>query len=299
MKPWLKYTNRTSPIPSDLPATVNLVVPTFGSIRVLVRDVNGAAAKDGWCTLYPADSVISMDRSLPTSMVAEGVAVFRPVGLGAEFEVVFETWYGAKVRRRVLGPTVPGETRTVEIRIGEDHPVLSLRAIDRSGAPLSNETLNVERDDYHIPLTTDADGRVEIHVESRTRLVELQREESGSEARVEVPPDLEPGLHDLGSVVFGGGELLVAGVVVDESGHPVRARLVAGRRRTESDYWPVADLGFSRADGTFEAHGRPELSEPLEIVAEKEGLAALPIPFDRGFAACASCCLPKESSRAA
>ncbi|MEW6071079.1 MAG: carboxypeptidase-like regulatory domain-containing protein [Planctomycetota bacterium] len=271
--------------PAGLPSeVVTLVLPAFGAVEVAVLDADGEPfAGEGSVSLAlirPGEprEVSPFDRQPRRRIertIEAGRAVFPLVGCGLELEVGARR-EGTEVPARVFGPgpARPGETAAFRLRIGAEHPVVLLQALDAEGAPIAAETLVLRLETRaHFGggssrrlATTDAAGRFRVDLErgwsegDRRVLAVLRGRESDPEASAEIDlsREIPAGLTDLGPVVLASPPLLVAGAAAGAGGEPIAGAILDLWRRTSGrDWWePVGSFHQESAvDGTFAVRG--------------------------------------------
>jgi len=252
-------------------------LPPFGSILVRAVEPDGrpsAAGTRGGVGVITegerGDASAALERRIWARELVDGEGRIDFVELGGEWDV--RAWFaGSDVlsRTQATGPRVQGEELRVVVKRGEDHPILSFRAVREDGSPLRDALLEVRRLGHPQPsnLTcrTDEHGefRIDAHLASLSgyeSYVVVHRTEEGPwlAGTAERPTSPGTGLRDCGELVLSPVELLVSGRVVDSRGEPVEgAQVVAGTNTldglTWSDRGSVA--GSSDGSGRFELHG--------------------------------------------
>lgn len=282
--------------PRALPADpIVLRLPPTGGVEVRVRagddtnsfepgsvNVSRAVGAEG-----ELPSQLSR-RSTVSARLVDGSAFVDWVEIGMELDVSVATsgaTHPTTVRAR--GPVAAGEVVRVEVTLGADHPILRLRVVDATGAPIMDakvrttvltQLLGVSSSDVVQP-KTDAAGVLLIELPKGQRVssaiqVRVERVHAGVEllGKVEAPGDLAPGIVELGDVVLREAPVLVAGRVVDErgagvAGAEVRVRVgpsVEGRLPDDDDERRAT---FSGEDGSFVLRGEAGRA-PLRISAK-------------------------------
>ncbi|MEW6073525.1 MAG: hypothetical protein AB1726_13155 [Planctomycetota bacterium] len=273
--------------PPALPTEiVTLVAPSCGTVEVRVLDAEGEPlAGEGTVSLgivragEPRDLsrfAVGTRREVERPIEA-GRATFAPVGLGLELEIVARR-HGSDVEARTFGPgpARAGAAATFTVRIGVDHPVVLLRAVDGEGAPIAAEELHWRIDEqaafvggsrqFGEATHTDAEGRFRVDlargwIEGDPRSLFLFRgpeNDPTGKAEVDLGRDLPSGLVDLGTVVLAAPPLFVAGRVVASGGEPIAgARLELARQDGDETWWmPVWSFRHAaKEDGTFAVRG--------------------------------------------
>ena len=288
----------------DEPADwIELRLPLVGAVDVVVRELDGSVVSDGTRVslglIRPdesTDPTLADQRAQVHGATLGGVARFPHVVLGREVEAFAQREVAeAGSRARGAGPRLAFQTATIEVVLGADYPVVFLRAIDSSGAPLANTPIDVSLHElfswkHFGELTTDASGvfavdirdaafgprlRVLAEVGDRTLLGSWTPESN-----------LSPGRHDGGDVRLEPIGPLASGRVVWTDGTGAdHARVEA----SVSDQWWFSGDGamqakastLSGADGRFVLEGAL-LEDEFELAAEKDGHRSRPVAARRG-----------------
>ncbi len=291
---------------------IRLVAPATGSLEVSIFDARGEPyigpvtaglrLLGGEVARDPAvDLGFERDLVLPES--ANGRALFEHVEPGRSFEAsIARRGSHALHTARGVGPAAPGERARIEVHMGRSTAVLTGRAVDGAGAPLARVQLRSRVDsstslDFGqrtVEIPTDDEGRFELDQPLQTTsqgqatltvyLPGPRGEERLSAAR-ELPPDLRPGLHDLGELTLELPPLLASGVVLDESGEPVAGMWVTPSVRIQwnpehpdSFYWNELHGQRVRSDerGAFELRARLA-PQPIRLAAAGRNLKGEPV----------------------
>jgi len=269
---------------------VDLRMPSTGRLVVHVVDETGQPLQSLanvtlGATLGPNGEPIQQGAT--TQRLVGGRASFPFVGVGARFQVRLD---GAAERPPKSephdGPTRPGEEKEIRLTWGDRYPSVSARAVDSTGAPLSQR-----RGRYFLwsgaqvnggpVLATDGSGRFTLVVDRPLAAEGGRRVEATLfaatggpplEARIDLGFDLSGTMVELGDVVFVPAAALASGRVVDAAGAPlfgvhVRAELPSG----DGEWAAERNLASSTdRDGAFAIYGRSE-ARTLRLVAFRQG----------------------------
>jgi hypothetical protein len=264
--------------------TVELHACPSGAVELTVLDVNGAPLLDGSATLAVAEGdderrSFWSSREEISLQLEEGRARFARVRLGAPL-VAEATSPGAPapIKKKFDGPRVAGEVVNVELRAGEDQPLLRVRLLDETG-PLAHESLGWRLDLRSERLssfstgqvTTDSDGVVLVALPERwtsgtKRRLQFHMDGEGPvrKARLDLSRELAPGTHDFGDLRLEPAPVLASGRVVDSNGDPVaQAHVQVREERAEKDRWrSIGDKLDTETDakGEFVVRGDIEAS---------------------------------------
>ncbi len=231
----------------------------------------------------------------------EGVARYPFVALGMELDAaVSRPHRTVSAHAYGPGPTRAGETVTIDVRFGAEHPIVQLRLLGADQQPL--ETHEVQYRVSSSPLftglsrtiriETGTDGLVRLDLTPRpgdasARFLSIQGRTAAGQvqvATIELPRKLERGLHDLGELRLETMPLLASGLVVSSSGVPARNAGLELEHRPESGRrWsapPGIDLRVMD-DGRFEVRGRVADGR-LRVAAVREGSSATWVEFSPG-----------------
>ncbi len=286
--------------PERPPGPVVFRLPPLGELEVVVHELDGSPMPDGTkvaLSLVRAGerrdvSVFSdVQRHRLSRQTVGGTVLFRHVALAQEFEAI--VWRaGSSIRTKAYGqgPIVAGERATLTIRIGEDQPVLLLRAVDAAGEPFVQAELELSflhrltwaTDQWKQSVTTDPEGRFRIDASNRFGaeepvhlLVRRSLEASELVGQRHIDGVFGPGLHDLGDVVIAPAPVLAAGRVESSSGEPiagagirVAVKFSADDKGYQSGSWP--DLRTD-GEGAFELRSLTS-GEELQLTPFLEGL---------------------------
>ncbi len=298
--------------PAEPPAEpVTLVLPSCGVVEVRAIDETGAPfggeatarlgiVREGEPRRLSPFTDVRRDRV--SVDLEDGVARFPHVEPGHELEVSVSRQH-ARVSTRTFGrgPSRAGETRVFDVRLGDDHPVVRLRAVDPDGAPVAGERLGVSvvvrggqsfNQPFPIPVETGDDGVFHLDLEPgwnegmerELLVVQGASDDPEASARVDASRELGDGLHDLGDVVLEPPPLFVAGRVVTPAGEPVPRAELRLQARTESGRMWRQQWSFDQeadADGRFEIRG-VRSGEEFRLGAASDGLAGAPREFVPG-----------------
>lgn len=240
-------------------------------------------------------------RSTLTRTLEGGLARFTLVEAGTDLEVAARR-KDARVATRVLGPgpARAGEGVTFEVQLGADHPVIVFRALGPDGHPLPETDLeglcgaetNVSGMWFALSTRTDRSGLALIDMEApwsdgTSRVLDLVVGSAGPSvsAELDLSYALEPGINDLGDVVFEPDRSLFAtGRIVDSSGAPVPQAWIhlLGWSAAEERWLRIHEAESEvAADGTFEVRAVPPV-ERTRIGARHPGFVNVPIDCARG-----------------
>ena len=258
---------------------VQSVLPPTGSVEVIVRELDGRPAAAGTgveLTLVDeqreaVNPLLAESRPRWAIELRDGRAVFPYVELGRTWEVLARRpQASAASRARGRGPTRAGERASLLVELGSDHPAVRYRAVDAAGTPFAEVALKVRRQDgffsRELVVETDAGGWFVVDLEGAWFLgsgtiVAAYKRGDGSllRGRADLVGGNEAGLHEGGDVVLLPDDLLVAGIVVDETGAPVAgATVTAGARgfgRPMFVEFGGGVRGESDGSGRFELRG--------------------------------------------
>ena len=312
---FLNFPHRDGPTaPVDLddlpPEPVELVLPPTGQVEVHVDGVAPARA-DGITVALAAVEA----RTIPAARAdtTAGRALFPFVGLGMKMEVAIASDdTGARLRKDIDGPRVPGQRVSVRIDLRSGKPIVVGRLIDEKGDPVANRRLRARlravsghsSSSRSTFLTTDGEGRFRMEVTDRyppdaNRTLQI-RSESSCTAKEKtrmaraVLPRLDPGDNDIGVLPFALPPLVCSGVVLGAGGEGpisnarvhIHRKVVYNPSKPKGFYW-TEESGLSTssgADGRFECRG---IAEGTEVALSAEHEDYLPTerqPFQMGAA---------------
>jgi hypothetical protein len=285
-----------------------LPFPATGSVEVRVSTLPGLPpiADGAQVTLLvdegkPDELLSFWTRPQSTSASVEGGTArfdFVPVGLDLIAEAASDAGR-MPTRARGRGPAAVGETATLALVVGGDHPIARVRLLDSHGTPLAGREvvvrLDQEMSNDESGRTCDEDGRLLVdlprHVGSGEEAVlqvsiAAQDGAPGARARLPLPEGLQPGLNDLGDLTLGQDRPLVAGRVVSPDGSGLEGLEIgvaalhnAGGTGGWTEELPVS--AKTGPDGVFVVHGRdPEL--PLRVWARGELHRSRPVECAAG-----------------
>ena len=220
--------------------------------------------------------------------LADGRALVEHVGCGLELSL------GASVRgsrfkgvyRDLVAPASHGEVVAVELRFGDEHPVLAGRLVDPAGQPLAELTFWLEHD-YSGPspdgrfrsggrrLETDAEGRFELPWTMATweqaardghRILRLTEDAQTASARSGAPrryaeiaaPGFVAGKerYELGEVALHPMPLLAAGRVFGPDGQPLGSANVQLQYAAGDSWYNHDERLRTGDDGRFECYSQ-------------------------------------------
>ena len=297
----------------DLPTTpVRFVIPATGTVAVHVLDLDGepwegdanvrlAVVREG--ERKEASPFASRKRPSMGRETEEGVALFRFVGLDLDLAVAVTRNLGSVPSHGYgKGPTSANARVEFNIRLGSDHPVIQVRVVGETGAPLINEKIHVRVEATSQMMggsndqwpSTDSEGRLRIDLSPSwgaddTRVASLTlgpKETPTASATLELSRSFEEGLNDLGDIQLLAPSLFVAGQVLDEAGRPLKKARLALRRQKESAGWWENVWDFRKQTdelGRFEVYTTYE-GDAFSIGASKAEMAGSPVQFKPGDA---------------
>jgi len=285
------------PVRLQLPPTGSVVLefvdvewrPVTGISEPLLRlakDDNGLVSSIDSANL--ADTFVSGDSE---------TALFPHVGLGLELVAIVAGRSDTELsaRQTFTGPTDAGEEVRIRLVVGRQRPVVTGRLVTPDGTPVTEarlfgdvlpETGELWRDRHDGWATTDESGRFRFALDvaperARGRMLRIGREIDGANGHMErsevvtreLPGAFGSGELDLGDLVSSAGILLVSGVVLDESGHPVKGAEITATHPTERGPRRMSDVGKAVTDaaGHFLLRGPPE-GDRVSIAVETGGL---------------------------
>lgn len=289
--------------PEALPAEVIVLeLPPLGSVEVRIldeelREYRGEATVQLECIpegeprqLSPFDP---RTREKLEAEAAGGIASFPHVPLGLELAAAVQR-AGSEVGTRGYGPGPNREAQvsTLEVQLGQDHPVARIRAVDGDGAPMQSVELTGEVDlrtphyqtSESLRSRTDEEGYFLVDLNhdwsegSSRRLSVRVLEASDSRIRgtLDLSASLENGLNELGDIALVEALPLARGRVQTETGEPVpgAALYLRSRARDQAGWQNLGDFELSSgADGTFTIE-EDLMGESFRIAASKSGLAS-------------------------
>jgi len=187
--------------------TLDYVLPAGAPLELRVRPLEGLPEPTwGRVELALADRRDRDEDTLPWgALIERGRVRFPWVELGRGWEVTgFAPILEEPTRLTFAGPTRAREGAVVELVLGSDHPVLRLRAVDRSGLALADVEVELEGALGPRKRRTDGAGRFAVDGELAGEVaLRIRDAERGDRAgRVLVERDLVPGWNEFGDVVF-------------------------------------------------------------------------------------------------
>ena len=285
-------------LPTDV---VTLALPQTGSAEVRVFDEGWVElAGDGEASLgiiregepQRVSPFSDIRRPRTEQPVENGVARFPFVELGRELEIQARRG-GSRIATYAFGrgPSVAGEKRTFDVRLGSDHPVARIRAVDGEGRPIANTGLHVRvrvrarhiSNEDDVQVETDDQGWFKVDlandwIEGTSRVLIVtrgQKDDPQASGEVDAGRELQPGLNDLGQVVLAEAALFVRGRVVSTAGEPMAGAKLELRTRSEERDWWNNEWSFRQQageDGRFEVRGT-FAGDEFQLGASKEGWA--------------------------
>ena len=278
---------------------VDFVLPATGAVEVLLLDAEGNPLR-GEATVHlrinpevDVSPLYGPKRRQLTCEAVEGRATFSHVALGLNLEAeAIREGSGSGPRVSVAGPVRSGEKTSITLQFGADHPVLQVRVVDADGSPLANERIGYSvRGGFGFAsnMVTSSEGVLRCDLPARCMggeagTLTVNRGVAGR-GEVDVPPNLEPGLRDLGTVILGSVPLLVSGRVVDATGEPVPGAEIALHAISQglmtsspftSDLQPELD-----DQGRFKIWRYPA-DGALCLLASAPGYFGVPVEFQPG-----------------
>lgn len=272
------------PIPLRLPAT--------GAVVLTLVDEGGRRVDD-----MPDELSVQLDVEIEGRVRKHWLSFFggelrlQPVGLGLRLGVhIDEPEVSGSIE--VAGPTQPFEVVERPFPVVR-HPTVSGRLVDRAGAAQQgywHATFVHEASGiYRVYFETGGDGRFVVGVPGSGGDVPhsvwfhrtLPDPEHHAFRRLS-DLHLHAGRNEIGDVVLEPLPLLVAGVVVDETGEPVAGAELEILQGTPDDANALPGVerpaAVSAADGSFRVaghHSRPDLM----VLARRAGSNSEPVPF--------------------
>jgi len=267
--------------PGALPdEPIVLTLPPTGVLDVRVVDRDGRADEASeWVRIEFAEGHgLARPRTL-----AGGCATFPYVRAGRPCAV--------RVAQLVskLVELAPGERREVVLENTQAGVRVLARALDPARAPLAGELVRVRYLDEAGERRGETLVRADEHgvvswSYSNQGVGRVERAELARGDRLRPPlsaivvSELHAGRNDLGDVVLAPVPALVAGVVVDDQGVPIRGADVAGgllAPATEATVWPRELVAVSEATGVFELHGARPAGARLFLAVDRPGFVAV------------------------
>lgn len=291
---------------------VRLVLSATGALDVRILDPHGEPAEGAFdVSLVPAPpapnegngNVRRWLEGATVTDVSDGVAEFPWVGVGLEVVATARrvgTWTAHTARG--FGPRRAGERAELVLRLERAASTLTGRVVDREGAPLARAAFELfwsfgEQGEVgpFAHATTDANGAFRVSVESpesdqttSNLTIRMNDPDFGvaAEGSRSVGLPLAQGAFELGDVFVDALPLVVAGVVVDELGRPVKTAGVRAFARPSDaedaeyygDWWGA---GRTNGEGRFELRGRAN-GDDIEVTATAGELASSPVRARRG-----------------
>ncbi|MEM7516023.1 MAG: hypothetical protein AAF368_03745 [Planctomycetota bacterium] len=266
--------------PSDLALEeILLVQPDYGTIRGVVHGVDGqAGAPASEVRLEAFDPTREVEPTTDLSPVSfsseytRGVAEFAFVELNREWILHAVRDHGFAERTESPGPKRHLDEVEIAVQYGATQPILKLRLLDEHGALLANRPLQATVNNPIQPLeipyfTTDDRGESLLHVSLAgafalgATISVLHEDDAGRTTAVESASfeDLQPGIHDLGTLQLLPLPLLAQGIVVDSGNRPVAGATVRLGEQTAyagESWWGEQALEMETDDsGQFEFRG--------------------------------------------
>ncbi len=289
-------------------APIELVMPAVGSVSIQVLEpdwepytgagqVELRAFEKGTSLDH---SPFSNDRLMSTRQTLEaGRANFPHVELGMNVQAqVTRDNSSVPNSGHTEGPRVSGESVALEVRLGSEHPILRMRALDVSGEPLANATLQVQaslRTEFATSTLgcapiTDADGYFLVDVPrkhnasaNRLLLVKLLGDQD-LEASFDFSPKLEDGINDLGDLHMLPPSVFVAGRAVGTDGAALGKVRLQLRSKIDGESSWRRNYQFSfrtDEDGSFVVT-ETQAGVEFELAVDAAGYASIWTPFQPG-----------------
>ncbi|MBM3977543.1 MAG: hypothetical protein FJ299_11210 [Planctomycetes bacterium] len=248
--------------------------------RVFEADLGHGGFGDAWVRNAAAERPpLRAGPNIAYAVPRESAPLYAETGLELEGIYVLSN-PEAEALGRARGPLQPFERVELPIRVGALLPIARMRVLDAQG-PYAGKVLLVGRRRHRpggsssaggMAGRTDGDGILLVPLQpedaaTRTLLMLADAEPPRLQALVPLPALPASGWVDVGDVRLAAPELLVAGVVVDESGAPVpgAAVTVVGRLRAEFDSEPPPEMRAHHAKFPF--FGGPSWT----IAADEQG----------------------------
>ena len=275
---------------------VDFVLPATGAVEVMLLDAEGNPFR-GEATVHlrinpevEVSPLFGPKRRQLNCEADDGRAIFSHVALGLKLEAeAIREGSRSGPRVSIPGPVRSGEKTSVTLQFGADHPVLQVRVVDADGSPLAHERVGYTGCGVTSTATTSLEGILRFDlpawgVGGEPGTLTVNRGTAGR-GEVAVPPNLKPGLQDLGTVVLGSVPLLVRGRIVDAGGEPVPGAgitLHASSRDPMTQWSHSWDLDSELDDqGRFEIRRHPS-DGALCLLASAPGYFGVPVEFQPG-----------------
>lgn len=233
--------------------------------------------------------------------VKAGEATFEGVEVGLQLGVeVKRDNANTGTRAYGPGPRRAGATATLEVKLGSDHPVVRLRALESGGQPLTGVVLDcglhlrsqfIQTANKLTP-RTDEEGYFLVDLakdwsEGATRLLTvavLSGDDPEPTGTVDLSRELELGLNDLGDVVLEKAGVFVGGRVESQAGAPVAAADLSLRSRAENsvDWDQHWDFDFESDEAGSFLVEQPFAGVTFQLSAKKTGFASQWVDFEPG-----------------
>ena len=261
---------------ADYRAFVELIAPPSGTLEAHIALPGGGALPDGTLVLLRAQSStyqppIALSTHCLRSELRDGVAIFQPIALGLELELVTSlNWFLEPWIHSLAGPTQPDEVKRVEVTMDAAVASFGGQLVSADGSPLVAEAFLTSFDDgtgsaRQWPARSDEEGRFEFSLVSYdgaapSGLLTFRPQRTPySQLSVECVVGDRPGVgpHDLGRIVFGDEPAaLMAGLVLTPAGEPAEGVYVGLARMEDGRILPDG-LNAPRTgpDGHFEVFG--------------------------------------------
>jgi hypothetical protein len=283
----MNATAKTVPLERLKEGPIALVLGATGRVSVKLKGPDGRP--------FASEATVRLDATRPgkgggtlalRAVAAAAAADFPCVPIGVPISISSESPAFDSSAAGSAMLSVPGEEQTVELAFGRVRARVKGRALDGEGVTLSFRQLRCEiLESPGVPgvpatvVVTDAVGEFSFPVDRRSVRAgcELEIEHRGPSGTLEgfavvAMPRLSDGDEtSIGEVRLGRGEVLAAGIVVDDLGSPVAGAAVfpatlrtAMRGQAQPAPWRArAPRDLTRT--TTDAEGRFELPPPAKV----------------------------------
>lgn len=219
---------------NDPAKPIKLVLPDYGSVRVMVEDPEKRPVENLTQVLMHLSSG-SSGRTIAAHSVDRGFATFDFVPIGLQFEISCQVDKKARPNRIAgIGPRHPRDMRVLRLSGVTSAPILTFRILDQKKKPLANETLGLILSSARSTLTTtvklNREGRGSItlgqaHDPEGEGLLTLTRRNKSRSAfylgAVQLPFERIGTRRALGDLTLRDEALLVRGRAVAPDGKPL------------------------------------------------------------------------------